>query len=252
MMENDMFPRTEYDTPAKSTILATAFKRRLIQYFLPATVFERRLIQYLLLYPIFLRVCAVAEMVVFRQGVAYTTWLMDVGSPVVAAIFICVALRHYRVSRRFLKIFVVVSFLGTILCGGFYYCATLSHNGNLVDVAMVGVHKDTNLLRSIFWPGSMINLFGSMTVQPSPAVRWLGAYSNSLLSFPYSYLVVYGNMVGPYFLLLMFLAPPFLAFPIFWLWMVLNILYIFVPQRAWGWIKDKAKLSWKRIFASKS
>ncbi|RIE05500.1 hypothetical protein [Candidatus Cryosericum terrychapinii] len=251
-MENDMFPRTEYDTPAKSTILATAFKRRLIQYFLPATVFERRLIRYLLLYPILLMACAVAEVVVFRQGVAYTAWLRYAGSPVVAAIFICIALRHYRISRRFLKIFVVVTFLGTILGGGFYYCATLSHNGSLVDTAMVGVHKDTNFLRSIFWPGSITNLFGLMTAQPSPAVRWLGAYSNSLLSFPYSYLVVYGNMVGPYFLLLMFLAPPFLAFPIFWLWMVLNILYIFVPQRAWGWIKDKAKLSWKRIFASKS
>jgi Zn-dependent protease with chaperone function len=93
----------------------------------------------------------------------------------------------------------------------------------------------------------MINLFGSMTVQPSPAVRWLGAYSNSLLSFPYSYLVVYGNMVGPYFLLLMFLAPPFLAFPIFWLWVVLSVLYVVLPERWWRWFRDRVKLLWKRI-----
>lgn len=43
--------------------------------------------------------------------------------------------------------------------------------------------------------------------------------------------------------------------PIFWLYLVLVVLsaiYLIVPQRTWGWIKDKAKLSWKRIFASKS
>ena len=238
MVENDMFPRTEYGTSVKPTT--------------PATVFDRRLIRYLLLYPIVLMVCAVVELVIFRQGVAYTAWLRYVGSPVVAAILVYMAIRHYYASRQLLKIFIVVTFLGTILCGGFYYCATLSRNGNLVDIATLYIHKDTNLLRSIFWPGSIANLFASMTVHPSPAVGWLGAYSNSLLSFPYSYLVVYGNMVGPYFLLLMLITPPFLALPVFWLWMVLSVLYVVMPQKAWGWMKDRARLLWKRVLSNKS
>ena len=38
--------------------------------------------------------------------------------------------------------------------------------------------------------------------------------------------------------------------PVFWLYVVLVILsaiYLIVPQRAWGWMKDRTKLLWKRI-----
>lgn len=238
MIENDMSPRTEDDTPAKLRI--------------PATASDRRLIRYLLLYPIVLMVCAVVEVVIFRQGVAYTAWLRYAGSPVVAAILICVAIRHYHTSRQSLRVFLVLTFLGTILCGGFYYCVTLSHNGSLVDTATLYIHKDTNLLRSIFCPGSITNLFASMTVHPSPAVGWLGAYSNSLLSFPYSYLVVYGNMVGPYFLLLMLITPSFLALPVFWLWVVLSVIYIVLPSRAWEWMGSIMRGVWSVIWRRKS
>ena len=229
----NMFPSTEPDTSARPRI--------------PATVLERRLIRYLLLYPIVLMVCAVVEVVIFRQGVAYTAWLRYVGSPVVAAILICMTMRRYHASQQFLRIFFVLTFLGTILSGGFYYCATLSHNGSLVDTATLYIHKDTNLLRSIFWPGSITNLFASMTVHPSPAVGWLGAYSNSLLSFPYSYLVVYGNMVGPYFLLLMLITPRFLTMPVFWLWVVLSVLYVVLPSRTWKWTGNALRRAWSAV-----
>jgi len=38
--------------------------------------------------------------------------------------------------------------------------------------------------------------------------------------------------------------------PVVWLDGLLGILsaiYLIVPQRAWGWMKDRAKLLWKRI-----
>jgi hypothetical protein len=38
--------------------------------------------------------------------------------------------------------------------------------------------------------------------------------------------------------------------PVFWLYLVLVVLsaiYLIVPQRAWGWVKTRAKLLWKRI-----
>ncbi len=51
---------------------------------------------------------------------------------------------------------------------------------------------------------------------------------------------------------LLVLVPSWLVLPVFWMLVIFGILYVPLPQRAWGWIKDKAKLSWKRIFASKS
>jgi len=33
------------------------------------------------------------------------------------------------------------------------------------------------------------------------------------------------------------LVPWWLALPVFWLWVVLSVLYVVLPQRAWGWMK---------------
>ena len=63
---------------------------------------------------------------------------------------------------------------------------------------------------------------------------------------------VIAGLPGWLILPLLILAPSRLVLPVFWMLVIFGILYVLLPQRAWGWIKDKAKLSWKRIFASKS
>jgi hypothetical protein len=43
--------------------------------------------------------------------------------------------------------------------------------------------------------------------------------------------------------------------PVVWLdglLVILSAIYLIVPQRVWGWMKDRTKLLWKRIFADKS
>jgi hypothetical protein len=44
-------------------------------------------------------------------------------------------------------------------------------------------------------------------------------------------------LTGPFFLLLLLILPSFLAIPLFWLWVLLSVLYVVLPQRAWGWMK---------------
>jgi hypothetical protein len=74
--------------------------------------------------------------------------------------------------------------------------------------------------------------------------RWnLIASSNILpaLIFPFA------SMTALPCFLLMLITPSFLALPVFWLWVVLSVLYVVMPQKAWGWMRDKAKLLWKRV-----
>ena len=43
--------------------------------------------------------------------------------------------------------------------------------------------------------------------------------------------------------------------PVVWLdgvLVVLSVLYVVLPQRAWEWMRDRAKLLWKRLFTDKS
>jgi hypothetical protein len=61
------------------------------------------------------------------------------------------------------------------------------------------------------------------------------------------FLVILPGFV-PLFLLI--LSPSWLALPIFWLYAVLSvliILYVVLPQRAWGWMKTGAKLLWTSV-----
>ena len=47
-------------------------------------------------------------------------------------------------------------------------------------------------------------------------------------------------------LAMLVLIPSWLALPIFWLWVVLSVLCVVLPQRAWGWMKARARLVWTR------
>jgi hypothetical protein len=48
-------------------------------------------------------------------------------------------------------------------------------------------------------------------------------------------------------LAMLVLVPSWLALPTFWLWVVLSVLYVVLPPRAWGWMKHEAKRVWARV-----
>jgi hypothetical protein len=43
------------------------------------------------------------------------------------------------------------------------------------------------------------------------------------------------------------LVPSWLALPTFWLWVVLSVLYVLLPPRAWGWMRAAVVQGWKKI-----
>jgi hypothetical protein len=47
----------------------------------------------------------------------------------------------------------------------------------------------------------------------------------------------YALMTSVPILLLLLIIPHFLALPVYWLWVVLSILYVVLPSRAWKWMK---------------
>lgn len=145
------------------------------------------------------------------------------GSPILGAILIGIALGHYPASRQFLKVFIIVTFVVTILCGGFYYCATLASNGNLLRTMVDFYARYSHAEPPISTPALLKNLIIYMTISPMRGLR-----------MEYLIGLTYPAMTGPYFLLLLFITPPFLAIPVFWLWVVLSVLYVVLPRGAWA------------------
>lgn len=89
---------------------------------------------------------------------SYTMWkcgayLAYVGSPVVAAIIVVIALRHYPASRPFLKGFALVILVATALVGGFYHCATIASHGSLLKAIEVAANTSTGI--SSLFPSSV-------------------------------------------------------------------------------------------------
>jgi len=111
-----------------------------------------------------------------------------IGSPILVAILVGIAVHHYPATRTFLRTLVALILLGTVVNGGSFQ--------------------------------------GSRVMQHGPL------------------LMVYQ--------LFAFVTPPSLVRLAFLLYMILSVMYVVLPRRAWGWVKTGAKLSWKRIFASKS
>lgn len=53
-------------------------------------------------------------------------------------------------------------------------------------------------------------------------------------------------------LLLLVLSPSWLAIPVFWLWLVLSVLWVVLPPKAWKWTGDALQRSWSAIRRRKS
>jgi hypothetical protein len=227
MMENDLFPRTEDDTPPT-----------------PATILERRLIWLFLLW--------LAALLAIRMLAVYSNrgnllnspllWLYELGmllSPVVTAILVVIALRHHPVYHRFLKVVVAFSLFLMVLTN--HTSATVASRGSFFQAWT----KDYNLYPSFPLADKLAGLFMKYVTLPA----FLGPLTDQNMPLLFFYMAVsqYSLLIGPYFLLLLLITPSFLALPVFWLWMLLSVLYVVLPPRAWGRMRDRAKLSWKRI-----
>ncbi|MCX6063549.1 MAG: hypothetical protein NTV26_05075 [Caldiserica bacterium] len=177
---------------------------------------------------------------------SYTMWkcgayLAYVGSPVVAAIIVVIALRHYPASRPFLKAFVLVILVATALVGGFYHCATIATHGSLLRAIEVAANTSTGISSS--FPSSI-----SPTQVPISKFNAVFYYLLGMVYSPWmplarvvpvGYLLNLAAMPWPALVLLMLITPRVLAMPVFWLVMLLGILYA-VPQQAWVWMKTAA------------
>jgi hypothetical protein len=169
-------------------------------------------------------------------------WLYEVGmllSPIVAAVLVVIALRHHPVLHRFLKVAVAFSLCLMVLTN--YTSASIASHGGFFQVWT----KDYNLYPSFPLADKLVGLFTKYVTLPT----FLGPLTDQnmpLLLF-YTMIQQYSLLTGPYFLLLLLIAPSLLALPLFWLWVVLSALYVVLPRRAWGWTRDRAKLLWKRI-----
>lgn len=182
----------------------------------------------LLLWPIFVWICGMLGAAVQKP---FTDYLVFFGSPVVAAILAGIAIRHYPGTRKFLKTLVGVLLIVTILWGGIFQCASLAHKGKLLSAMEHTTPR--------------VTLITYRTLVSQPLFPVSDADANATLRgtlvgvFGYAslFLSPYTPMLGPYYLLVLLITPPFLAFPILWLWVLLSVLYVVLPQRAWGWMK---------------
>ncbi|MFA4932408.1 MAG: hypothetical protein WC625_05855 [Caldisericia bacterium] len=163
--------------------------------------------------------------------------LVTIASSVLAAIVVIIAMRHLPVARPFLRKFVAFLLLMTLLGGGFYFCATLSHERSLWSSLSTSLNTGSQAD-----PSSRISPLIEVLGLPYSMIsngRWnLIDSSGFLLAliFPFA------SMTALPCFLLMLITPPLLALPVFWLCVILSLLYVVLPQRAWGWIKDRAKL----------
>lgn len=177
---------------------------------------------------------------------SYTMWkcgayLAYVGSPVVAAITVVIALRHYPASRPFLKGFALVILVATALVGGFYHCATIASHGSLLKTIEVAANMSTGISSS--FPSSI-----SPTQVPISRFNAVFYYLLGMVYSPWmplarvvpvGYLLNLAAMPWPALVLLMLVTPRVLAMPVFWLVMLLGSLYA-MPQQAWAWMKTVA------------
>ena len=227
MMENDMFPRTEDDTPAT-----------------PATILERRLIWLFLLWSPALLAIRMLAVYTNRGNILNSPllWLYEVGmllSPIVAAVLVVIALHHHPVLHRFLKVVVAFSLFLLVLTN--HASAAVASRGGFFQAWT----KDYNSFPFQPMANQLVDLFSKYVTLPS----FLGPLTDQNMPLLLLYLVVsqYSLLTGPYFVLLLLITPSFLAFPVFWLWVVLSVLYVVLPQRTWLWMKSSVVRGWKRV-----
>ncbi len=168
--------------------------------------------------------------------------LATVVSLVVAAIVVIIAVRRLPVTRPFLRKFVALLLLMAMLSGGFYSFATMSQKKRLYSSLSMSLNQE-NQQNPTTRVSPLIEILG-LPCLSIDGRGWVGIdRSGALLTLIYPF----ASMTILLCFLLMLITPSFLGLPVFWLLVVLGLLYVVLPQRAWGWIKDRAKLPGRRI-----
>jgi len=197
---------------------------------------EKWLFGMLLLWPIFVWIFGMFGAAVQEP---FADYLEFFGSPVVAAILAGIAIRHYPATRKFLKTLVGLLLIVTILGGGFFQCATLSHQNKLRSTmkhtyfACLGAKPPLSAIQITFITYNSVVSKPLFLVSDADANSTLRGALVGVFGYISLFLTAYIPMLGPHYLLLMLIVSPFLALPIFWLWLVLSVLYVILPSKAW-------------------
>lgn len=218
MVDNDTFPRTENDASLD-----------------PTTRLERRLTLIFLLWPVVSMVAWLPGLSSFaRYWIYYPAMFL---SPVLAVILIGVAWHHHPILHRFLKIVVALSLIVLVLTN--FTCANTASHGDLLQVLTNHYHLYQNRTPI----EDMVYLYThSVVTLPS----FVNDYD--ILSLSFTLMTQhYSVLTGPLFLLFLLITPRFLALPVFWLWLVLSVLYVVLPSRAWRWIGNTLRSVWTAV-----
>jgi hypothetical protein len=194
----------------------------------------------LLLWPIFVWICGMLGAAVQKP---FTDYLVFFGSPVVAAILAGIAIRHYLATWKFLKTLVGLLLIVTILWGGFFQCASLAHEGKLFSTMEHTYTSYSNAEPSLSTPRVIYITYRSVVFDP--LFPFSDTYVDKSLRgaffvvyyYTYQILYAYTPMLGLYYLPILLITPRSLAIPVFWLWVVLSVLYVVLPRRAWERMK---------------
>jgi hypothetical protein len=215
------------------------------------SVLERRLTRNFLMWPVF------QLSATFLTGLLFSSLLVPVNgdyfyilyeyamffSPILTAIFVVTALRHRPVLHHLLRVVVGVSLVVAVLTN--YMCATAASGGDFLNVLKGSVrYPDRSLL------GKMLGLYDRFVDLPS--------FVGPLADYPTPLMLLFVGvkhwslLASPYFLLLMVITPSRLAFPVFWLWVVLSVLYVVLPSKAWRWTGGALQRGWSVVWRRKS
>ena len=143
------------------------------------------------------------------------------GAPFVGFGFLLMAIEKREQMRPFLCMFLVVGLVFN--ARGFYDLAHWVAQGLM-----------TTKIQTEGIPGILLGLPAFV-----PVFRW-------------TVFTPYALMTSVPILLLLLIIPHFLALPVYWLWVVLSILYVVLPSRAWKWMGDALRRAWSAVRRRKS
>jgi len=164
-----------------------------------------------------------------QRSIGY--WIYYLGtffSPALGGVLIVIALRHRPVLHRFLKFVAVLSLV--VLIQTNFACARMANEGHLLQVLMQRYRLSSNQTPI----ETMVDTYVHYVITPPPFVNDY----DPIVAIPWALVQSYAPLTGPFFLLLFLVIPHFLALPVYWLWVVLSVLYVVLPSRAWKRMKD--------------
>ena len=208
-MSSDLYDRAKSDT---RSVRATRLTGQLIFIFLA--------------WPIGVATAALLS-TAERLSIGY--WIYYLGtffSPVLGGVLIVIALRQRPVLHRFLKFVVVLSLI--VLIQTNFACARMANEGHLLQVLMQRYCLSSNQTPI----ETMVDTYVHYVITPPPFVNDY----DPIAAIPWALVQSYAPLTGPFFLLLFLVIPHFLALPVYWLWVVLSVLYVVLPARAWKWV----------------